>query len=344
MPLENDARRNGMKRPALARLLLWGAGLLVGGFLVSLPLVVPRMPRHDWSAVPRWTLQGDGYVYPDDHPAPALADSAGIPAVDLGAPRGRVYNPLLVAQEAIRLSGKLHDPRSRDAFWRQVRWLRAHATRDPRLGVRWEHGYDWPPNGLRAPWISAMTQATAMAVMARAWNASGDSAYLRLAHGALRSFELDERAGGVVKRIAPGVAVYQDFPGERYVVLDGWVSAVAGVTEYARVSGDTAALRVAEEGRRSLAALLPCFHGRFGVYYSSRRDLTSPGYFEHAWNSLRYLARYAPELRPTVATWERARRGGFWAKYARVLYQAINWRLMPLRRSLDPAPPARRSG
>ena len=73
-----------------------------------------------------------------------------------------------------------------------------------------------------------------------------------------------------------------------------------------------------------------------GLFYSSRRDLTSPAYFEHAYNSARYLALAEPRLRPVVNRWEALRRGGFWAGCARVYYQAANWRLMRLRPNLDP--------
>ena len=304
-------------------------GAVVGAFALSVALAVPRLSRHDYAATPLWRLTDGTYRYAGG-PIPGLTDAQGVRVVDYGAELGRRYSPTAVAQFAISLSDRLGDARSRDVFLRQVEWLRTNAVRDARRGVIWPHDFDWPINRQRAPWVSALTQGNAISALVRAHRSTGDTAYLALARGALRVFDVDERAGGVRKTIEPGVVVYEEYPISDYVVLDGWLNALAGVQELYLATGDSTARRLLDEGVRSARVLLPRFTGRWSFYYSSRRDLPSPAYFAASYNALRYLAIHRPELREQERRWRRFIPSDFWVKWARVWYQTLNWRRLAL--------------
>lgn len=313
-------------RAAVAALLLFAA---------SVVLALPRLPRHDYSGVETWRISGGSYFYNSGLP-PIQTDAAGVRVVDVGGEIGTVHSPLAVAQYAIGLSEDLSDPVRARAFRTQVEWLERNAVRDGRRGAVWESRFNWPPNGLRAPWVSAMQQGAVLSVLCRAFRASGDSAYLRLAAEGLAVFEIEEDRGGVRKSLGAGVVVLQDFPTERYVVLDGWLNGLGGVLELYLLTGDPRARRILDDGLGSLKRLLPQFYSPLSVYYSSRGDLPSPELFASSYNALRFLATHDAELRPVVEEWREMTRSGFWAKYARVYYQALNWRLMPFRPSLYP--------
>lgn len=317
-------------------------GALLGfGFGASVALAVPRMWRFDYSRVALWDVGNGTYSMEGFEGIPGMLDTAGVPTdsagvaiVQYGGDLGDQYNPTIVALEAVRRSSRLDSPEDRRAFWTQIRWLTRKARADGRRGVVWEYEMDIPMMRQKAPWISAMAQGAAMSALTRAYRASGDSAYLRLAGAALPVFELDEKNGGVVRHMG-SLAIYQEYPGDRYVVLDGWLVALAGVQEYYLATGDPHAGRVLDRGLHTMRVLLPQFDNAFAVYYSSRRGLPRPHYFALSYNLLRYLRTYDPALEPAVRRWARHRRSGFWAKYLRVYYQSLNWRLSPRRTGPD---------
>ena len=313
-------------------ILRLGAALAGFAFGLSVALTVPRMWRFDYRGVVLWPIQDGAYVPVDTFPV--ITDSAGVVVVSYPEPVGVRHNPMSVAYYALRVHARLNQPRERRAFWTQVEWLVENARVDERLGVRWEYDFDVPP-AQRAPWISGMAQGMAISALTRAYRASGDSVYLRYAKGALRVFEIDEKDGGVVRYMGDGLAIYQEYPRDRYVVLDGWLAALAGVQELYLATGDPQAKRILDRGLHTLRLLLPQFENSFAVLYSSRRGLPRPHYFAVSYNWLRYLATYDASLAPAVKRWERHRRGGFWAQYARVCYQSLNWRLMRFRRGPD---------
>lgn len=317
------------------RLLVWVASAALFLFSASVALALPRLSRHDYSGVESWRISGGSYFYSSGLLLVAT-DSVGVRVVDVGGTIGTVHSPLAVAQYAIGLSEDLSDPARALAFRTQVEWLERNAVRDGRRGAVWESRFDWPPNGLEAPWVSSMQQGAVLSVLCRAFRATGDSSYLRLAIEGLAVFEIEEDQGGVRKSLKDGVVVLQDFPTEQYVVLDGWLNGLGGVLELYLLTGDPRAMRILDDGLRSLKLLLPQFYSPVSIYYSSRGDLPSPELFASSYNALRFLATYDGELRPVVEEWREMTRSGFWARYARVYYQAANWRLMLLRASLLP--------
>jgi hypothetical protein len=150
--------------------------------------------------------------------------------------------------------------------------LRAAADRLLELSVpagrslRFE--YLFPFGGGRPGWISAMTQATGAQALARTYRITGDVRYRAAARAAYRTLVAPAprgtavRSGGRVSHLT----MYAFRPSMR--VLNGEEQALIGIADYARITGDRTAARVARRGARSLAAQLPRFDTGAWTLYS----------------------------------------------------------------------------
>jgi D-glucuronyl C5-epimerase C-terminus len=118
-------------------------------------------------------------------------------------------------------------------------------------GLAWEYYFSF--GGGRPPWVSALAQGTAVQALARAATRLRRQAeVLPVAQRALAAFETPTPAGVRVPADA-GVhyAIYSFAPGLR--VLNGFIQALNGLHDYARLSGDargTALFQAAEPEAR----------------------------------------------------------------------------------------------
>jgi predicted secreted protein len=114
--------------------------------------------------------------------------------------------------------------------------------------------------GGRPGWVSAMTQATGAQALARTAAISGERRYAASARAAYRALTRPVPRGAAVVgrdgRIAH-FAMYAFRP--RMRVLNGEEQALIGVADFARITRDPVAARIARRGARELAAKLPGF-------------------------------------------------------------------------------------
>lgn len=143
--------------------------------------------------------------------------------------------------------------------------LRLHAIAARRGGfVAWESLYRWGGGGW--PWVSAMTQGTAIQALARGSRALGDRRFMRVARRALGAFEQPPPVGVAVR--APGGRAYLMYsfaPRER--ILNGFLQAITGVRDLAVLSGSRRARRIFRRGDRAARAALPRYDtGAWSLY------------------------------------------------------------------------------
>src|SRR4051794_39161828 len=114
--------------------------------------------------------------------------------------------------------------------------------------------------GGRPGWVSAMTQATGAQALARTAAITGERRYASAARAAYRALTRPVPRGAAVMdgrgRIAH-LAMYSFHPGMR--VLNGEEQALIGIADFARITHDPVAARVARRGARELATRLPAF-------------------------------------------------------------------------------------
>jgi hypothetical protein len=182
------------------------------------------------------------------------------------------------------------------ASWGKVNWLarscinsRARARRragcsvaalrrgvDTLLGLAarrgdflaWEHYFHW--GGGTPPWISGMTQATAVSALARASRALGVARWRRAAHDALGAFTTAPPLG-----VDGGdhFLMYSFAPGLR--IFNGELQAVSGVGELAALWPTRRSVRLfnrAERGARAMIAAADT--GAWSLYSYAGREAT----------------------------------------------------------------------
>jgi D-glucuronyl C5-epimerase-like protein len=114
--------------------------------------------------------------------------------------------------------------------------------------------------GGRPGWVSAMTQATGAQALARTAAITGERRYAAAARAAYRALTRPVPRGAAVRdgqgRIAH-LAMYAFRP--RMRVLNGEEQALIGIADFARITHDRVAARVARRGARELATRLPAF-------------------------------------------------------------------------------------
>ncbi|HEX2102453.1 MAG TPA: D-glucuronyl C5-epimerase family protein, partial [Solirubrobacteraceae bacterium] len=188
-------------------------------------------------------------------------------------PFGMQVHPLGTAGKVNALAATC-TPAARRRGWRcRRRTLAAAADRLVQIGVpagptlRFEYLFAF--GGGRPGWVSAMTQATGAQALARASAITKQRRYAVAAREAYRALTRDAPRGAAVRDesgLVRQLAMYSFRPGLR--VLNGEEQALIGVADYARITRDRDAARLARRAARALAARLPGFDTGAWTLYS----------------------------------------------------------------------------
>ena len=140
-------------------------------------------------------------------------------------------------------------------------------------GLTWEYYFHFQGGGL--PWTSAMSQGTAIEALTRAFEASGDTAYLTLAHQALQVFTLPPPVG-VAVRTSRGARYLQYTFAPSDSILNAFLQSLVGLYDYAQVSGDPLAQQLFASGNAEAQAEVPSFDtGAWSLYQPGIEDSLS---------------------------------------------------------------------
>jgi hypothetical protein len=134
--------------------------------------------------------------------------------------------------------------------------------------LAWEHYFYW--GGGTPPWISGMTQATAVSALARAARALDEPRWRKAAHKALGAFEAPPPLG-----VDGGdhFLMYSFSPGLR--IFNGELHAVSGIGELARLWPDRRAHRLFRRGERGARAMVAASDtGAWSLYSFAGREAT----------------------------------------------------------------------
>ena len=134
--------------------------------------------------------------------------------------------------------------------------------------LAWEHYFEW--SGGTPPWISGMTQATAVSALARAARALDEPRWRKAAHQALGAFDAAPPLG-----VDGGdhFLMYSFAPSLR--IFNGELQAVSGIGELAALYRDRRANRLfrrAERGARAMVAASDT--GAWSLYSFAGREAT----------------------------------------------------------------------
>jgi hypothetical protein len=140
-------------------------------------------------------------------------------------------------------------------------------------GLTWEYYFQF--DGGKPPWISAMTQGTAIEALTRAYLASNDTSYLQLAHDALPVFTAPPPIGvRVPTPLGARYVQYSFTPGTS--IINAFLQSLIGLYDYAQTSGDPLAQQLFAAGNAEAEAEVPQFDtGAWSLYQPGVEDTLS---------------------------------------------------------------------
>jgi hypothetical protein len=131
-------------------------------------------------------------------------------------------------------------------------------------GLTWEYYFSF--DGGRPPWTSAMSQATALEALTRAYRAFGDAYYLAIAQQALPIFRVGPPVG-VAVRTAIGTRYLQYTFAPGASIINAFLQTLIGLHDYAAVSGDPVAQGLFSAGDAEARHEVPSFDtGGWSLY------------------------------------------------------------------------------
>ena len=158
---------------------------------------------------------------------------------------------------------------------------------------------------MHSPWKSAFSQSRGLSVLLRAWQITGDNAYLKICRKALLPFDMDTEEGGVRVDHNIGKTFYEEYVAAKPTrILDGHMFSLFGLFDFIRSQRETIhesndlARRLFKEGINGLVQWLPEYDMGFWVHYN-KCDL--PDYPQNDPCTLGYLRLVSCQLKILAA-------------------------------------------
>jgi hypothetical protein len=137
-------------------------------------------------------------------------------------------------------------------------------------GLAWE--YYFPFDGGAPPWTSAMSQATGLEALTRAYEATGNAYYLQVATQALPIFRRPPPAG-VGVATPRGIRFIQYTFTPQTKIINAFLQTLIGLDDFARVSRNPTAARLFAAGNAEAMAEVPSFDtGAWSLYQPGIED------------------------------------------------------------------------
>jgi hypothetical protein len=203
---------------------------------------------------------------------------------DYGGKTGRVYNPAVAGLEGTKYyydHQATGNPESRQKFLSTADWFMEHAT-DKGSYSLWEYTFDWPfYKGFVAPYSSALAQGRGMDLLVKAYDETGNEAYLLQARKAFGAFMVDYEEGGVASNEGDDSIFLQILakPGApKTYVLNGHTKSLLLIKEYHEYTSDYRAMLVFGKGMTWLLENLPRYDTGAWSYYDLMGTVAAKSY------------------------------------------------------------------
>jgi D-glucuronyl C5-epimerase C-terminus len=137
-------------------------------------------------------------------------------------------------------------------------------------GLAWEYYFHF--DGGSPPWTSAMSQATGLEALSRAYQATGNATYLNVATSALPIFSVPPPVG-VNVRAPAGTRFLQYTFAPSTDIINAFLQTLIGLYDFAHVSGNPTAAQLFAAGNAQAQAELPGFDtGAWSLYQPGVED------------------------------------------------------------------------
>ncbi len=164
-------------------------------------------------------------------------------------------------------------------------------------GIAWEYFFHF--DGGAPPWTSGLSQGTALQALSRAYSRLHEQVFLTAAHQALGIFQTPPPAGVRVAR--PAGTLYAEYtyaPSDR--ILNGFIQALNGLYEYAKLTGDPLGRQLFETGDAEARAIVPSYDTGAWSKYDQYSE-SNLNYHELLTEFLQSLCKRTQEGEPTPA-------------------------------------------
>jgi hypothetical protein len=137
-------------------------------------------------------------------------------------------------------------------------------------GLAWEYYFEF--DGGLPPWTSAMSQATGLEALTRAYEATGNAYYLQVAAQSLPLFSASPPAGVDVRTPLGNRYVQYTFPPQTSII-NAFLQTLIGLYDFAHVSGSAEAAQLFQAGNAEAVAEVPQFDtGAWSLYQPGVED------------------------------------------------------------------------
>lgn len=175
------------------------------------------------------------------------------------------YNPLFIASEAQKLDLRRKLYGDRTGFDLYTDWLIDNSVIEDSLAFLY-YDFDYPKYKLKAPWASALTQATAMNAIASRAAVDRDVESYLIADKMLKS--LVPGTAGLSYTLPDGSIWFMEYPAETpFFALSGMMSTLLQLDKYYQSTHNPLANELFDKGFSALKQLLPAFDYSGYSYY-----------------------------------------------------------------------------
>jgi glycosyltransferase involved in cell wall biosynthesis len=243
-----------------------------------LPYPIDMFPLLD---LPPGTLDEAGVLY-----------NAAFGTIPAGYHPGSIAQYALVHWNAYLVTGS---DEHKEAFITQATWLLTQETPLSNDAGGWPLPFALPAYHAPELWLSASTQGNVLSVLVRAYQLSGEDAFLQAARRAARSFELDILDGGVSALVGENGIFFEEvatYPAAH--ILNGYILAVLGLYDYVALTQDSKIKALIEQSLTALHALIDAFDAGYWTRYDLLHKRLAP-WFYHSLHVvlLKALANYS---------------------------------------------------
>jgi hypothetical protein len=165
-------------------------------------------------------------------------------------------------------------------------------------GIAWEYFFHF--DGGSPPWTSGLSQGTALQALSRGYSRLHEAVFLTAAKQALGIFQTPPPAG--VRVAQPAGTLYAEYtyaPTDR--ILNGFIQALNGLYEYAKLTGDPLGLKLFENGDAEARAITPSYDTGAWSKYDQYTE-SNLNYHELLAEFLVSLCKRTSEGEPTSST------------------------------------------
>ena len=199
------------------------------------------------------------------------------------------YYPIFIARNALgnlELFIENNDEKYKQAFFDQVQWLLKNLKYKENFAV-WEHHYKLPYyEEYKIPWIHGLAQGLGMTALLKAYQVTGKKDYLNASEKVFNSMEVDIADGGIRftdENDSIWLEEYALSPPPH--VLNGFITILFGVNEFYKLTGKEKALKLWDEGIKTIKSNLGKYEAGYWSFYDlSRKYPSTKNYHKlHIW-------------------------------------------------------------